>query len=388
MKKRKICFVINSRANYGRVKLLLKTLKRNKNIELQIVTGASSVLYKFGEVSKTIKKDGFKITAEYFSMIEGENLVTMTKSTGLTIIELTNIFNKIKPDVVFVLADRFENLPVAICASYMNIPLAHIQGGEVTGSIDEKVRHAITKMSDIHFVSTKRAKEFVIKMGEQKKYVFNTGCPSIDIASKVKKEINNNFFNKNLGVGNKIKKNDKYIVVLQHPVTTEINNAKFQIDQTIKAVEKICEKKDFKAIWFWPNIDAGTDIISKKLRQFRELKKPKYILFIKNLEPENYLKILLNSKCLIGNSSSGIREGSYLGVPCVNIGNRQMNREKGKNVLDVKHDYKKIFSSIEYQIKNGFYKKNYLYGKGNSSKIIAKLISKIHLTNEKKINYI
>ena len=142
--KRKICFVINSRANYGRVKNLLILLNKKKDVELQIILGASSILYKFGDISTLLKRDGLKITETFFSIVEGENLVTMTKSAGLTIIELSNIFKKIKPDVVVVLADRFENLPVAICASYMNIPLAHVQGGEVTGSIDEKVRHAIT----------------------------------------------------------------------------------------------------------------------------------------------------------------------------------------------------------------------------------------------------
>ena len=159
-KKRKICFVLNSRANYGRVKNLLLLLNKNKNVELKIVLGASSILYKFGDISNQIKKDGLFISEKFYSIVEGENLLTMTKSAGLTIIELSDIFKRIKPDVVVVLADRFENLPVAICASYMNIPLAHIQGGEVTGSIAEKVRHSITKLSDIHFASTERAKQY------------------------------------------------------------------------------------------------------------------------------------------------------------------------------------------------------------------------------------
>ena len=169
VKKKKICFVLNSRANYGRVKKLLLLLKKNKNVDLKIVLGASSLLYKFGDISNQIKKDGLFISEKFYSIIEGENLLTMTKSAGLTIVELSNIFKKIKPDVAVVLADRFENLPVAICASYMNIPLAHIQGGEVTGSIDEKVRHSITKLSDIHFASTERSKKYIINMGENKK---------------------------------------------------------------------------------------------------------------------------------------------------------------------------------------------------------------------------
>ncbi len=386
-KKRKICFVINSRANYGRVKNLLINLNNNKKVNLQIILGASGVLYKFGQLSRLIEADGLNITDSFYSIIEGENLVTMSKSAGLTILELTNIFNKIKPDVVVVLADRFENLPVAICASYMNIPLAHIQGGETTGSIDEKVRHAITKLSDLHFASTNRSKNFIIKMGENRKKVFNTGCPSIDIAKKIISKKDNKFLN-HIGIGTEIKKNDDYIVVLQHPVTTEIKSTGYQIDQTINAVKQICQKNKIKAIWFWPNVDAGTDIISKKLRIFREKYDPDYISFVKNLSPEKYLRVLNNCKCLIGNTSSGIREGSYLGVPYVLIGNRQANRETGKNVINVGYDTKQIIAAAKKQIIKKKYKKEYLYGEGNSSIKIAKLLINLPLTYKKILNYI
>lgn len=386
-KKRKICFVINSRANYGRVKNLLLNLNKNKKVNLQIILGASGVLYKFGQLSRLIEADGLNITDSFYSIIEGENLVTMSKSAGLTILELTNIFNKIRPDVVVVLADRFENLPVAICASYMNIPLAHIQGGETTGSIDEKVRHAITKLSDLHFASTNRSKNFIIKMGENSKKVFNTGCPSIDIAKKIISKEDNNFLN-HIGIGSEINKNDDYIVILQHPVTTEITSTGFQIDQTINAVKQICKKNKLKAIWFWPNVDAGTDIISKKLRIFREKNNPNYISFVKNLSPEKYLRVLNNCKCLIGNTSSGIREGSYLGVPYVLIGNRQENREIGKNVINVGYDTKQIIAAVKKQIIKKKYKKEYLYGKGNSSTKIAKLLINLPLTYKKILNYI
>ena len=311
----------------------------------------------------------------------------MTKSAGLTIVELSNIFKKIKPDVAVVLADRFENLPVAICASYMNIPLAHIQGGEVTGSIDEKVRHSITKLSDIHFASTERSKKYIINMGENKKKVFNTGCPSIDIAKNIDMKMDNKFFDK-IGVGNKIKRGDKYIVILQHPVTTEIMSTKAQIDETIKSVKFICEKEKIKALWFWPNVDAGTDVISKRLRSFRENYNPNYITFIKNLSPEKYLKILYNSHCFIGNSSSGIREGSFLGIPYVNIGNRQKNREKGKNVIDVGYDSEEIIKAVKTQIKKKRYKRETIYGKGNSSNLISKYLIRLPLTYEKVLNYI
>ena len=182
--KKKFCVAINNRANYARVKTLLLEIKKNKNFELKIVLGASAILSRFGELDNILKKDGFKKFEKIYSIVEGENLITMAKSTGLSIIEISTFFQNYKPDAVIVIADRFENLSVAIAASYLNIPLIHIQGGEVTGSIDEKVRHSITKLSDIHFVATKRSKNFLLRWEKIKKTVFLTGCPSIDVAHK------------------------------------------------------------------------------------------------------------------------------------------------------------------------------------------------------------
>ena len=164
MNNKKICVVVNSRANYGRIKSFMREVRESKILDLQIIVGASALLHRFGRVVDIIKKDGFIPNALLYSIIEGETPTTMAKSTGLGIIELSTIFQNLKPDLVLTVADRFETLSTAVAASYMNIPVAHIQGGETTGSIDEKVRHAITKLSDIHFVSTRRAKEFVIKM--------------------------------------------------------------------------------------------------------------------------------------------------------------------------------------------------------------------------------
>ena len=165
-KIKKICVVVNSRANYARIKSLLIEINKSKKLKLILVLGASATLYRFGAVDRVMRKDHFKIIDKLFSVVEGNDLIAMPKTTGLSIIELSNILKNNKPDLVVAIADRYENLSIAISASYMNIPVAHIQGGETTGSIDEKVRHAITKLSDIHFVSTKRAKEFVVKIND------------------------------------------------------------------------------------------------------------------------------------------------------------------------------------------------------------------------------
>lgn len=386
--KKKICVAINNRANYARVKTLLLEIKKNKNLELQILLGASAILSRFGELDHILKKDGFNKFKKIYSIVEGENLTTMAKSTGLSIIEMSTFFENYKPDAVIVIADRFENLAVAIAASYLNIPLIHIQGGEVTGSIDEKVRHSITKLSDIHFVATKRSRDFLIKMGENKKTVFLTGCPSIDIASQAKSKLPKNFFVKNRGVGNVPKYKEKYIVVMHHPETTKFTQTYNQIRQTIDAIVAI---RNIKIIWLWPNIDAGSDIISKQLRVIREKKLMTNISFFKNFSPEEYIKLIYNCECLVGNSSSGIRESSFLSIPVVNIGSRQNNRERGLNVLNVGHDKNEIYNAIIKQMKNKKIRKSFLYGNGFACKNMIKILNKIFkkkISVEKVLNYI
>ena len=386
--KKKICVSINNRANYARIKTLLNEIKKNKNFELQILLGASAILSRFGQLDHILRKDGFYNFKKIYSIVEGENLTTMAKSTGLSIIELSTFYENYRPDAVIVIADRFENLSVAIAASYLNIPLIHIQGGEVTGSNDEKVRHAITKLSNIHFVATKRSRDFVIKMGEDKKNVFLTGCPSIDIALRAKSKLPKDFFKKNQGVGNVPKYNEKYIVVMHHPETTKFDETYNQIRKTIDAIIRI---KDIKVVWLWPNIDAGSDIISNQLRIIREKKLMTNISFFKNFSPEEYIKLIYNSECLVGNSSSGIRESSFLSIPVVNIGFRQKNRERGFNVFDVGHDENKIFNAITKQMKKKKIRQSFIYGDGFAYKKIVKILVKIfkkEVSVEKELNYL
>jgi UDP-hydrolysing UDP-N-acetyl-D-glucosamine 2-epimerase len=299
--------------------------------------------------------------------------------------ELSTVFENLKPDIVVTVADRFETISTAIAASYMNIPLAHIQGGEVTGNIDEKVRHAITKLSDYHFVATAKAKERVIKMGENPSYVFKTGCPSIDIAKEVSKKPKFDFdpFVKYGGVGAKININEDYLVVMQHPVTTEYKLSMEQIKKTIEAINIL----KIPTFWFWPNVDAGSDGTSKGIRAFREKYNPKHIHFFKNMEPNDFLRLLINSKCLIGNSSVGIRECAYLGVPVVNIGTRQSNRERGKNVVDVDYSTEEIIQAINKLLNQKKINKSMIYGNGNAGIKIADILSNVELIYHKSLSY-
>lgn len=386
-KIRKICVVITARPSYSRIKTVLVELKKIKTVKLQIIVSSSAILEKYGSVSDLIKKDGFEISAELFNVLEGENLITSAITTGLAIIELSNVFKILNPNIVVSIADRYETIATAISASYMNIPLAHIQGGEVTGNIDEKVRHSITKLADYHFVSSKDAFNRVLKMGEVKKNIFLTGCPSIDIANDVLLDKKSKFdiFSKYKGVGfdqDKFKPHN-FIVLLQHPVTTEFENAHLQINETLLAIKKL----RIPTIIFWPNIDAGSDATSKVLRKFREENSDFPVFYFKNLEGFDFLNLLKNCMCLVGNSSVGIRECSWLGVPVVNIGTRQNKRLRGRNVIDVTYNHKNIANAIAKQVKIKKYNSDSIYGNGNSGKIIAKELSKVELINHKTISY-
>ena len=386
MSKRKICVVITARPSYSRIKSTLHAINNHKKLDLFLVVAASALLDRYGSAVNYIEDDGFKISAKVFNVLEGENLTAAAKTTGIGILELSSVFETMKPDIVLTIADRFETIATAIAASFMNIPLGHIQGGEVTGNIDEKVRHSITKLSDYHFVSSQDAYERVINLGENPEYVFKTGCPSIDIALNVKNnpEMNFNPYLKYGGVGNKPKLDNGYIVVMQHPVTNEYNQSRQQIEQTIKALKLV----DIPILWFWPNIDAGADGVSGEIRTFRESENTENFHFFKNMKGDDFLKLLVNSKCLIGNSSVGIRECSFLGVPVVNIGTRQNKRERGKNVIDVINDSTKIFDAINKILKGNFLvESSNIYGNGNSGNNIAKILAEVPLIFHKTIMY-
>ena len=385
MIKRKIAVVITARPSYSRIKSVLTEIKKHPKLELQLIVAASALLNKYGNAIDYILNDGFKVIAKVYNILEGENLTSAAKTTGLGIVELSSVFKNIKPDIVITIADRYETMSTAIASSYMNIPLAHIQGGEVTGNIDEKVRHSITKLADYHFVASNDAAERVIKLGENSEMVFNTGCPSIDLAhsvSKIKK-LDFNPYQKYGGVGSKPNLSNGYLVVMQHSVTNEYNDSQKNIEITLNAIKIL----NMPTLWFWPNIDAGSDGTSSGIRSFREKYELKNIHFFKNMEPIDFLNLLDNSIALIGNSSVGIRECSYLGIPVVNIGTRQNRRLRGSNVIDVDYKVEKILESVRNILNLKSREKSTIYGNGNSGKKIANLLSEIPLIFHKTINY-
>jgi UDP-hydrolysing UDP-N-acetyl-D-glucosamine 2-epimerase len=383
--RRKICVVITARPSYSRIKTALTAIRDHPALELQLVVAASALLDRYGSAANYIEEDGFQIVARVYCVLEGENPTAMAKTTGLALLELATVFDNLKPDVVVTVADRFETLSTAVAAAYMNIPVAHVQGGEVTGSIDEKVRHAVTKLADLHLVSTARAGQRVILMGEAPDSVVVTGCPSIDLACEILPDASLNFdpFEKYRGVGTSLPLSNGYLVVMQHPVTTEYERARQHVRETLSVIRDL----GMPTLWFWPNVDAGSDGTSSGIRAFRENERPDNIHFFKNMAPTDFLRLLYNSRCLVGNSSVGIRECSFLGVPTVNIGSRQTGRDRGRNVIDVGYDRTEIAGAIQHQLRSGRCPRDPLYGDGHAGERVARALSEAPLRIEKRLTY-
>jgi UDP-hydrolysing UDP-N-acetyl-D-glucosamine 2-epimerase len=342
------------------------------------------LLDRYGSVIDVIRADGFEPDALVYMVIEGENLVTSAKSTGIGIVELATIFNNLQPDAVLSIADRYETIATAIVGSFMNIPVIHLQGGEVTGSVDEKVRHAVTKLADLHMTATENSAERLIRMGERRDKVYVTGCPSIDLAVRVLET--GGFLNRAdlaHGVGAALDPKGDYLIVMQHPVTYEYKDTGRQFEQTLEAITSVA----MPAYWFWPNVDAGSDDGSRAIRRFRERDRAQNIHFLKNLPPEGFLELLLNARTIVGNSSAGIREAAFFGTPTVNIGTRQRGRECGPNVVHVPYEAKAIVTALEQQLAHGRHESSDIFGSGRAGKQIADLLATVELTVEKQITY-
>lgn len=387
MKKKRICVVTGNRAEYSRAKTVMKAIEEHPDMELILIVTGAHLLDKYGATFREIEADGFNINEKVYLIVEGENPITMTKSVGLGIIELATIFNNYKPDIVIAPTDRFETLSVAVSSALMNIVLAHIQGGEVTGTIDESIRHAITKFAHIHFAATEKSRERIIKMGEDAKFVFNVGCPAIDLLLKVDSGTKKELFNTRELIpkdGRSIDPESPFLLVVQHPVTTEFEDSFRQIQETLYAIEAL----KLQTIMLWPNADAGSDEIVKGIRQFHLNHDMKNLFLYKHFSTGTFIKLMMHCNAMVGNSSSGIRETCYLGTPVVNIGTRQNERERGRNVVDVSYNRGEITDAIKRQNQIGKYQSDYLYGDGSAGEEIAKILAGCEVKSvQKKIQY-
>jgi len=381
---RKVCVVVASRANYGRVKSVLKAIKAHPDLELQLIVGASTLLERFGKAVNVIKEDGFEPDRTIYYVVEGETLSTQAKSTGLGIVELATALEDLKPDMVLTVADRFETMATALATTYLNLPLIHLQGGEVSGNIDDRVRHAITKLADFHFTATQDSYDRVVRMGEAEDRVFNYGCPAMDLLAGTDLTINDEVMSRYRGIGNEVDWRAPYILMLQHPVTTSYGGGFEQVEATLHALDRF---KDVQKVILWPNIDAGSDDVSKGIRVFRERNMQARFAYFKNFSPEDYARVLNGAVCAIGNSSSFIREGSFLGVPAVLVGDRQQDREHGRNIIFSDYDSDEIYQKVANHIENGRIEGDDLFGKGNSGLLIADELSRVSLGLLKRNSY-
>ncbi len=377
--KRKICFIITSGIHFGRSRYILEEIRNHPDLHLQLVVGASALLPQYGEVLSVMEASGFKPDAKIVMTLEGGNAVAMAKTAGIGITEFATAFDNLSPDVVVVRGDRYEVLSAAIAAAYMNIPVAHIEGGDVTGTIDESVRHAITKLAHIHFATNEESKKRILQMGEHPDFVHLVGSPELEFLAKNNFSLNEEYINM-LGVGDTIDTKKPYLIVMQHPVTSEVGKNREHVEETLSAIQDL----GIPTIWFWPNVDAGTDEVSKGIRMFRENQDPKNIRFLKYLPPDQFMSLLSGASVLVGNSSAGIKEASFLGIPVVNIGTRQHGRMRSTNVKDVSYNKEEIKQAIREQLEHGNYEPSLLYFKENTSKDISNLLAQTRLYTQKK----
>ena len=360
-----IVVCMTSRGNYARIGPVLHELDDREGFDLDIINAGASMIREYGSLSAILRDDGLEITNEMYNVLEGGNPVSSAKTTGLSMVEFTNVLSNIDPDAVITIADRYETMAVTLAACYQNIPVVHTQGGEITGSIDEKVRHATTKLADYHMVSTERSVEVVNRLGEDRDRIYRTGCPSMDIAKDIAENADPDYDPQAQyeGVGEDVDVSEDYVVVQYHPVPTEYES---QYDKTWELIEAV-DALDAQAFWFWPNMDAGTDQVSKAIREYRDQRDPQDIRFYINMRPTHYLTLVNDSACLVGNSSVGIRECSFLGQPSVNIGGRQNSRERAENVIDVPVEADAIREAIGTQLDVESYEPSTLYGEGDAA---------------------
>jgi UDP-hydrolysing UDP-N-acetyl-D-glucosamine 2-epimerase len=382
-KRRKVCVVLVDRANYGRLKPVMQAIVDRPELELQVICSGTMVLERFQQPVDVVREDGFRVDGEVFMELEGSTPTTMAKSVGFGMVEFSSEFQRLKPDIVLVIGDRYEALAATIAAAYMNLCIVHVQGGEVSGSIDESARHAITKFAHFHFPSTRRSAEYLVRMGERPDTILGTGCPSSDIARSLDRTLDPEVINSR-GAGSTIDVARPFLLVLFHPTTTEFGGERVQMEAVLAALDRLRTQ----TLLLWPNIDAGSDHISKAIRVFREKKSPTWLRTLTNLTPEKYLKVLSNAACAIGNSSSFVRDAGYFGTPIVLVGHRQQGREHDVHVTPADPLVDAIEAATRKHLAHGRYAPSTLYGDGHVAERIAAGVAALTPYVQKRLHFI
>ena len=364
--KKTICVALTNRTNYSKLKTTLIELSKYKDINFHIVLSSSILLDRYGSGYKDIEKDGFIIDNKIDCALLNDSHEAMAKTIGLSVVEHATYFARRRPNLLLIVGDRYDMLAPVIAAGTMNIPIAHIQGGELSGTIDNVIRDVLTKFSTLHFVATEKSAENLISYGINEKNVYNFGCPAVEYISKL--PVKEKFDPKNLSKKFKnpieIKQGEKFLLVMVHPDTTN------QHDVNMAEVLKIVSSLDIKAFIFYPNIDANNTGIVSSIASYNNNSN---FFMVRHMPLEDYIYTMSHCACLIGNTSSGIRESASFGVPFINIGHRQIGRERNENTIDIGERYDLLEGEILKQISNRFEGNNIYHQADCSERIVEEI---------------
>jgi UDP-hydrolysing UDP-N-acetyl-D-glucosamine 2-epimerase len=373
--KRKIAVVTTSRADYGHLYWPLRDLAENENVDLKIVALASHLAPEFGSTIQEIEKDGFAVESRIECLLSSDSDVGMAKTIGVATLGLADLFGKMRPDLLLLIADRYEMLAPASVALALRIPIAHIEGGEVSeGAIDDAVRNALTKLSHIHFTSTVNARDRVIAMGEQEWRVHRAGAPSLDHIRK-RTLLNREELEQRLGID----LGRPTILVVYHPMTIARDTLQ-EVNSLFGALDRLTTQ----LLFCYPNADAGSRALIERTKLFLEERGSGQVFT--NLDSITYLSLLRQVEMLIGNSSSGIMETASFSLPTVNVGMRQQGRERALNVLDAEANSTSILEAVKkarsVEFGGSLRGMTNPYGDGFASEIITSVLTSVPLTQE------
>jgi UDP-hydrolysing UDP-N-acetyl-D-glucosamine 2-epimerase len=364
--KKTICVALTNRTNYSKLKITLIELSKYKDINFHIVLSSSILLDRYGRGYRDIEKDGFKIDNKIDCALLNDSHEAMAKTIGLSVVEHATYFARRRPNLLLIVGDRYDMLAPVIAAGIMNIPIAHIQGGELSGTIDNVIRDVLTKFSRLHFVATEKSVQSLVNFGINEANIYNFGCPAVEYISKlpISKYFDPAKLSKQFKNPIDIKKGEKFLLVMVHPDTTN------QHDVSMDKVLKVVSSFKMKAFIFYPNIDANnTDIVSS----IASYNNNRNFFMVRHMPLEDYIYTMSHCSCLIGNSSSGIRESASFGVPFINVGHRQIGRERNKNTIDIGENYDLLESQILKHISNRFETENIYYQADCSKRIVEEI---------------
>lgn len=401
---KKILVPIFYRAHLGRLRSVLRAIQDHPALELQVITASQAALGSFWKnvrhseprswraslpwyikarfagdrepLTRKVKEEGYAIQARIPLFLDGGTPTVMAKSVGMGMLKIVDALQKLRPDIVLINADRFEMMAVVMAAAYLNIPIAHNEAGDLSGTIDESVRHAITKFAHIHFAATDASRKRVLQMGENPEFVFTVGSPVIDILKNMNGKIP-------AEVLPNIDTSRPYLLVMAHPVTTESEEENAGM---IKSIITALENLKMPTVLVHGNSDAHSRVVGPGLMEWASRSGHLWLYAVKWMHSDHYFRLLANSSCALGNSSSFIREGAYLGTPAVLVGSRQQGRERGKNAVEVEADAAKIEEAVRAQIAHGRYPQDSLFGDGNSGVKIAEILATVNPPIQKKFH--